>query len=403
MRAVVIALVLASGLAGSMPALAQSGEAVRLKQDLQTRVEKTQWKAADRVFRDLEAMAAEDGDVLTAADWRLGATVARSVGDMKSVQRRLQAAFDLAPDDALREELQGIAATYGPVKIEVAAGFSGEVGLKATPPPFEPDKRAFIAAAAERLEAERTFDGLVPIGRYVVAGKEIEVTTGAIDTLRVRIDVDGGATLDRVRPGGPTEAPGLEWHVSVGAGVGALTQASRGVQPEPFGGVGVRVAGGVDVWLAPRLGLRFELGYLGLVGGGGQTLDGGVSLPGDRVHQGTAWLGGTWRAGPLDVAVGPFAALGSAAASGLDGEAWAARCADTPQDATCRGLEQASAEDLAQVSLRGRLLGLGGAAGASWEISDKGPIHPAISLTGGALSDGRRLQPWAQLGLTIRL
>jgi len=404
LRPVLSLTVLSAVAAPAVAHAAESGEVVRLKQDLQTRVEKNQWAAADRIFSRLERMAEEDAEALTAADWKLGATIARSTGDMKSVRRRLQAAFDLAPDDALRQELQQIGASYGPVIIEVASGFQGSLELKADPPPFEPDKRAIIAAAAERLDAERRFDGLIPIGRYTVAGTPIEVTTGAIDTLRVQINPAGIATLDRVQGGGGgSEAPGLEVHASLGAGFGALTQASRGVQPDPFGGLGLRLGAGVDAWLAPTVGLRVELGYLGLLAGGGQTLDDGTELPADQLHLGTVWLGGTWRAGPLDVAVGPMFGLGTARASGLDGEAWSARCADSPQDASCRGLEQADAEDLANTSMSGRVLTVGGAASATWELLDDAPVRPAVGLTGGALADGRRLYPWAQLGLTVRL
>jgi hypothetical protein len=400
--AALVLLALATAL-GTPALAADDAEVVRLREEMQKRVQNSQWSGAERAFSRLEAEVADEPGALSPDDWQLGASIARNLGDMAGVQRRLQVAFDLEPTDALRSELQQIAATYGPIRVEVASGYAGELSLTATPAPFESDKRKFIDAAAARLEEERTFDGLIPIGRYTIAGEPVEVTTGAIDTLRVTVAGDGTITRDRIQGGGGSEAPGLEAHATLGVGFGALTAASRGLQPEPFSGLGLRIGGGVDAWIGPTLGIRVELGYQNVLGGGAEDLSGGASLPADQIHQGYVWLGGTWRAGPLDVAVGPQVGLGVARANGIDGEAWAARCADTPEDAACRGLSVATADDLATTSLGGRMLTVGGTLGATWEFLPDAPARPALGLTGGALADGRRLLPWGQLALSVRL
>jgi hypothetical protein len=375
-----------------------AGELLRLRETLTTHVTNNIWKGAERTFLQMEEMDARGTVDLTADDWLLGVRIARTLGDMRGVKRRLQAAFELAPNDDLRRELTNIASSFGPVIIEVSG--KGVDGLVAESPPFEPDKRAAIEAARARIAAGQGFDGLLPLGRYTLSGTAFEVATGAIDAVRVRVASDGTVRTDRVTGGGGGDEPGLEVLLDLGVAFTAATGATEGVQPAPFSGPGARIGVGVNLWPAEQLGVQVEIGYHGLIGGGGDKASG---LPANALHMGFASIGPALRAGDLTLTVGGEAAFGAGRANGLDLDAWSALCDTRPDDVRCAGQGVASDDALSRTSMTGQVVALGVVAGGTWTLGELGPARPAVGLAGGALSDGARWLPWAQAALVIRL
>lgn len=364
------------------------------REQLASLVQKGIWSGAERTFADMVELEADGPGTLAAADWRLGARIARTRGDMDAVRERLTRAFEIEPDDEMRAEIQQIAKDYGPIVIDVTGGGQAEL-LAPVQAPFAPDAQAAIGFTQARLTEEGRFDGLLPVGAYTISGTRVEVAPGAVDPLFVEIARDGTVTAERRRgTTGGSEAPALELHVEVGPAITVFSGAAEGIHPAPFTGPGVRLGAGTDVWPGSGdLGFRAQVGYHNLLGGNGDT--GG---PRDQLHLGYGWLAGTVRLGPLTLAAGPQFAIGQASATGLDVQAWQARCDNTPSASGCPTPEA----ELATQSISSTVLATGGTLGATWALSE-GTLRPAVGLNTGALYDGSRLLPWAQLVLAIRL
>jgi hypothetical protein len=147
-------------LAGDVP----EGEVRRLTEEMYAYAQRNVWTAAERSFRQLDAL----GPTLTASDLFLGATAARTVGDARACQERLLRAFQLglAPGESLdpraTEWLAEIQTNYGRVVLTAKKPAT----LQAVSPPFQPDRQAAIVHAAGMLEQDRRFEGLLPAGEY---------------------------------------------------------------------------------------------------------------------------------------------------------------------------------------------------------------------------------------------
>lgn len=382
----------------STPALAQSQALRPEREQLNTLVQKTNWKGADRTFRKMVELEEGGQGALTAADWRTGARIARTLGDMESTKDRLTRAFELEADDEVRAEIQAIAMGYGPIVIEIAGGWAGDRKLVPTPPPFETDKGAAIAFATAALEESGNFRGLVPTGKYTLAGTAFEVVPGALDPLRARVSGAGVVAIDRVK-GNEGSGVDVDLILDLGVALTAYGGSGEGIQPQPFSGPGPRVGLGADLWLVESVGIRAELGYQGLFGGGSDN----ATLPSDQINLVYGWVGASYRAGGLVVAAGPQIGFGSASANGLDLEAWKASCAGRESEPDCVAIDTTTEDGLANTSLSGNLTALGITAGLSYELAELGPVRPGLGVNGGFMSDGQRSIPWGQLALIVRL
>lgn len=164
-----------------------SGEARRLTESLVDYTERGAWPAADRTFRELEAI---DDATLTSDDLFMGAQAARSIGDMMACRKRLLTAFDRALmqeetlDERARAWLAELQTNYGHVTIK-----SKGIGeLEVEDKPFQPDRRAAIAHAGKLLKETGVYDGLLPVGEYTWGKSSFTVEAG---TEPVKVKVKG--------------------------------------------------------------------------------------------------------------------------------------------------------------------------------------------------------------------
>lgn len=383
----------------SMAAHADDAELDRLRSSLRSQIERNIWGGAERTFTDMERQGA---DQLTAEDWRLGMRIARTRGDMAAVQRRAQSAFQLEPTDELRTELSQISAEYGPVRVEIASGYKGPLEPQPASPPFNPDQRAAIEAAGRILARDRSYQGLLPTGRYTLGPTDFEVAPGSIEPVVVRMSASGEASISR-------EADRDEGHrtlevlLHVGPTFGAATRAESGVQPEPFAGAGLRVGGGLTYWPIEPVGVQIEVGYQGLFAEGAKQASNGDALPPTTLQLGYVFAGVAARFGPLTLTAGPQIAVGRASATGLDRAALNAECQSQPSTPGCDQRAALTDAALSEAALRSSVTSVGPTLGATVQLGEFGPVRPAIGASGGALNDGARWLPWAQLALEVRL
>jgi hypothetical protein len=172
----VIALSLAASDARATDARTLS-EYRRLSEQIVAYAERTAWPAAARSFAELEALP---GAPLTPSDLFIGAQAARALGDAMTCRGRLLRAFSIQTraadfDPRAAQWLGELQTEYGHVTIRLKGSTAS---LKAANPPFQPDRMAAIQFADARLQAERSFDGLLPAGEYTIGAHTLTVVAG---------------------------------------------------------------------------------------------------------------------------------------------------------------------------------------------------------------------------------
>lgn len=170
-------------------------EAKRLTQEMERLASRNHWTGVERNFITLSALASKGVDVPKYA-YLLGASSAKSLGDAQSAYERLMAADRLGSDDDTQYGLAELYANYGWVELSVAASWKDPLEIASLEPSFDPTFARTIELASKKLSSERSYVGLLPIGRYRV-GHE-------------RFDVDGGPKVQlALKPpkGGAVPAP----------------------------------------------------------------------------------------------------------------------------------------------------------------------------------------------------
>lgn len=187
----------------SAPAAASEAERYRLGQEMQRFAERQAWKGVERAYDQLLALGG-----LTARDHLLAYQAARARGEVEVAWARLELALAAEGDDDARamalHERESLTARFGRVSIEVVPPRLDV--LVAYQAPFAPEERRALDQARATLLAEHRFDGLLPVGRYMVDGEIFEVRPHG-DPLALRIAPPDAATepKDPSEPVAPTE------------------------------------------------------------------------------------------------------------------------------------------------------------------------------------------------------
>lgn len=155
------------------PATASEAEHYRLGQELRRLAERNAWKGVERVYEQMTAL----GEPLRARDHLLGYQAARARGDVEVAWARLERALAASGDpdtlEAVRAERESLGARFGRVAIEVVPPRLDV--LVAYETPFATEERQALERARSTLLAEHRFEGLLPVGRYMVDGEVFEV------------------------------------------------------------------------------------------------------------------------------------------------------------------------------------------------------------------------------------
>ncbi|MFZ5479143.1 MAG: hypothetical protein ACOZNI_20435 [Myxococcota bacterium] len=338
---------------------AEAAEHVRHREELVGLVQRAAWPGAEQAYRNLVALEAV-GESLTYEELRLGAQVARQLGDMTACRARLDRAFAIAPTLEDATWLRELDAAYAPVTL--VATTAGAAQLEAEAMPFEPDRRAAIQTAQVALARNGRFEGLLPRGAYRFGGRGfvVEPTVAAV-------------VVDLTAPvAEPISArPGLGGRLAIAGAWTQSTAPSGDPQPPAFGGAGGRVAAGVEQPVSSVLGVYAEGGWHGLV-------DPAPDAPRDNaLHLAFLSAGLAAHAGPVRVAAGGVIGAGALQATGLAGEA--------------KG----------DVVWAGTVVTPGAQVGVAIEVAELGPLSLAVAAGGGGVLDPSRAWPWGQLGVEL--
>lgn len=167
----------------------ETAELSRLSQDMERLTSRNAWKGVVRKYR--EALELD----LPIQPWlhMLAFEAARNQGDMTLARQALVRASTAevgtdaeqtqARDQAI-EQLSALDAAYGPVKIVVSA--KRIPALVRPEMPFAMDQRTAIEVAQALLAEQRAFEGILPLGRYMVDGVFFEVVPGT-EVLKVEV------------------------------------------------------------------------------------------------------------------------------------------------------------------------------------------------------------------------
>lgn len=366
---------------------ADEAERVRLSEDMKRLSRRNAWTGVEDAFQAMEELTTR-GVEIPQEDYLVGAEAARNVGDMLASHERLVAARQLGATPDITGRIEAIEAAYQRVTLVVEPKYVGEAPLQIAEEPFAADQRKAIAYAKGRLELEARFEGMLPFGQYTFGPKGFELQAGGGLVSVALTQADGEQKERGLAFVGPRVDVGAAYTVA-----GAPGFQEGELHPDGFSGAGARAGVGVELGLHGGFGALVEVGYHGMLGGAPDVAeDPAYEASNASLHQGFGWLAGTWRIADFGVALGPVLATGVARASGLSGY-----CDGNP----CSGVEAAEAAALSYQPMKGSILSFGGSVGLSYGFLDLGGLSLGAGLLGGAQSDGARMYPWGQLGLTL--
>lgn len=163
-----------------------AAEAIRLSHEIERLAERNAWTGVERMFVAL----LETGVAPGFDEWVAGAHAARSRGDLGAARTRLDMANRLKEDRQVVEWLFDVDARFG--RVWLACDKALDATVVAASPSFQPESVAALAYAAERLERECSFDGLLPAGHYrFIWGRHEEAFEVVPRVQSVRIDLRG--------------------------------------------------------------------------------------------------------------------------------------------------------------------------------------------------------------------
>lgn len=156
-------------------------ERVRLSQDIKQLAQREVWVGVERKFQELQALELPLGF----DDLYRGACAARALGDVQAVYDRLKAAAAIEPRRDVVDWLYAIDHAYG--KVTLIADPPKRVTLSVAEVPFDPDERAAVLAAIDRVAREGGFSGLLPRGTYTFVDHEFRVEPGVSQHIEVNM------------------------------------------------------------------------------------------------------------------------------------------------------------------------------------------------------------------------
>ena len=382
---------------------AQEAEAehTRLAEEMTRLAKRGHWKGVDRSYR-MMAPLERKGAVLTFDDHYLAAQAAQELGNVTWVYRRLLEAKALKEDADVVNWINNILAFYGEVELLIPERFKGEVKLSVAMLPLQPDQRKTIGLAQQRVAEGKSYDGLLPAGKYTFGPNEFEVLPGGA-TIVLNVDKRGGSQVSKREAGEkePFKFSYMGPRVDLGAGWTQATDAGVGSEPGGFGGVGARAAAGWEMGVGGPFNVVVQAGYQGLTGTPGDT-EGALEelaqfdLEKDQLHFGFGWLAFGVRTSSLWVAAGPMYGVGSGTATGVGQD-----CIDKPAEQACSDIQSNSVETLRYSQLAGSIKAAGLAVGASYTVLEFGRLEGAVNINMGAMSDASRWYPYGTVGLTL--
>lgn len=167
-------------------------EARRIGQEMDRLAQRNTWSGVERGYQALVALTPKRP--LSRSELLLGAAAARALGDAHATYERLLAADRINSDAETQQWLAAIYANYGWVEITLAPSFKDETAFRSLDDHFDPAYPRTVELASVKLQSERAYIGLLPIGRYQVA--------------HYYFDVDGGPKVQlTIKPLKPGEAP----------------------------------------------------------------------------------------------------------------------------------------------------------------------------------------------------
>lgn len=272
-------------------ALAQNvdqAEAYRVEQEIKRLAERNAWAGVESAYEELLKLDAQ----VSVEIHNVGAQSARFLGKTYEVYQRLERANAIEPTDQTTADLEGFNLSYGRVRIKGSARRRAELTREAMP--FPPDQRKSIEWAQRVVAETGSFEGMLPLGEYGVAGTTFTVVAGTewqdIEISRKEATA-AGATGEGIAYRGPVAMVGYSF-----AGSGAPADAKPDVtvaSPASLSGSGFHLEGGYEVGISQTFGIAPVVGYRGMFGSG------------DTLHHFTGWAALTIRPGDLRVAIGP--------------------------------------------------------------------------------------------------
>jgi hypothetical protein len=184
MRVALFALLVFLGLGGvsvSSAGESEDAERYRLQAEMDRLARRNAWKGVERVYKELEALGE-----MSITSHLLGSQAAQSRGEMLPAMKRLEFAVAVGEvkTDATDESETGLAeaqralevftSRYGKVDISVDKTRISML-VRTDGMPFSAQERESIVHAREHLVEGRVFQGLLPIGNYMIDGERFEI------------------------------------------------------------------------------------------------------------------------------------------------------------------------------------------------------------------------------------
>jgi hypothetical protein len=188
MRLVFFAVLVGLGLGVSPVSVAgesDEAERYRLQAEMDRLARRNAWKGVERVYKELEAL----GDLSTNSHL-LGSQAAQSRGEMLQAMQRLEVAVAVGEgsEEATEESGSGLAdakralelftSRYGKVDISVDKSRISML-VRTDGMPFSAQERESIVHARDQVVEARVFQGLLPIGNYMIDGEKFEIVSSA--------------------------------------------------------------------------------------------------------------------------------------------------------------------------------------------------------------------------------
>jgi len=165
----VLMLLLAAPLAHAGKKSAHQAEVRRLFEDAHKFSDRGAWAGVERAYLQMLTLE-KKGAALTHDMHLLGAKAAETRGDIYSAWERLKRAQLIESRMDTLTWLATIEATYSRFEIEIHSSYQGEITLTSLDPLFDPVHRNTLQAAEATLQQNRYLEGLLPLGRYRLAG-----------------------------------------------------------------------------------------------------------------------------------------------------------------------------------------------------------------------------------------
>lgn len=384
-------------LVAAAPVYAQSNSAAeaertRLAEEMKRLSSRNAWRGVDEAYRALEKLSADTGVALTYRDHYVGAVAARELGDINTVYTRLLRARSMEDSDEVKTWIADIDVNYGQVQLKADPKYNGKPDLLPDEMPFAPDQRRSIESAQAQIASTRSYDGILPLGKYRFGDREFTVEgNGAAPIVLALMP-----TAARSGEGGGLAYVGPR--VDLGVSFTQTTSPNdAAIQGAAFGGVGARIGVGLEFGFSTRFGVLAQVGYHDLFGGAPKDdAAAAFGTSGSSLHLGYGWLGAAYRLGDLRLAAGPVFGVGVARARGMNGYCDTA----SAEDPLCAGVD--NNDDVAAYAPMQGVVRAGGAElGLFYGFLNFGKLQSGIGLHAGALTDTGRWYPWGQLAFTL--